>query len=54
MQTLSTSIEGNARAKKWNWVARGVGGGACGGLWDSIGNVNEINTQTQMLKRNKF
>jgi hypothetical protein len=26
-------------------VGREVGGGACGGLWDSIGNVNEINTQ---------
>jgi hypothetical protein len=23
----------------------GMGGKACGGLWDSIGNVNEINTQ---------
>ena len=22
----------------------GVGGGACGDFWDSIGNVNEINT----------
>jgi hypothetical protein len=27
-----------------------VGRGAGGGLWDSIGNVNEINTQ---LKKNK-
>jgi hypothetical protein len=24
------------------WVGRG--GGACGDFWDSIGNVNEINT----------
>jgi hypothetical protein len=23
---------GNARAKKWEWVGGGVGGGACGGL----------------------
>ena len=23
---------GNARAKKWEWVHGGVGGGACGGL----------------------
>ena len=35
---------GKARAKKWEWV-----GGGCvaeGGVefWDSIGNVNEINT----------
>jgi hypothetical protein len=45
VQTLYASIQGNARAKKWEWVGGGVGGGACGGLWDSIGNVNEINTQ---------
>jgi hypothetical protein len=23
---------GNTRAKKWEWVGGGVGGGACGGL----------------------
>jgi len=32
MQTLYASVRGNARAKKWGWVGRGVGGGACGGL----------------------
>jgi hypothetical protein len=34
---------GNARAKKWEWVGRGVGG-SMGDFWDSIGNVNEENT----------
>jgi hypothetical protein len=40
MQTLYASVQGNARAKKWEWVGEGVGD-----FWDSIGNVNEINTQ---------
>ena len=35
VQTLSASVQGNARAKKWEWM---------GDFWDSIGNVNEINT----------
>jgi hypothetical protein len=39
MQTLSVSVQGNARAKKWEWVGEHVGD-----FWDSIGNVNEINT----------
>jgi hypothetical protein len=34
----------NARAKKWEWVGRGVGGEGMGDFWDSIGNVNEENT----------
>jgi hypothetical protein len=44
MQTLYDSVQGNARAKKWEWVGEGVGEGACH-FWDSIGNVNEINTK---------
>jgi hypothetical protein len=40
-QTLYAPVQGNARAKKWEWVGRGVGGGD---FWDSIGNVNEENT----------
>jgi hypothetical protein len=34
MQTLYASVQGNDRAKKWEWVGGevGVGGGACGGL----------------------
>ena len=32
MQTLSALVQGNTRAKKWECVGGGVGGGACGGL----------------------
>jgi hypothetical protein len=39
MQTLYALVQGNARAKKWEWVD-----GAVGDFWDSIGNVNEENT----------
>jgi hypothetical protein len=46
VQTLYASVQGNARAKKWEWV----GGEACGDFWDSTGNVKEINTQ--LKKRN--
>jgi hypothetical protein len=35
---------GNARAKKWEWVGRGVEGKGLGDFWDSILNVNEENT----------
>ena len=45
MQTLYASVQGNARAKKWELVGRGVGGERVGDFWDSIGNVIEINTQ---------
>jgi hypothetical protein len=31
-QTLYAPVQGNARAKKWEWVGKGVGGGH-GGLW---------------------
>jgi hypothetical protein len=43
VQTLYASVQGNAKAKKWEWVGERVGD-----FWDSIGNVKEINTQ---LKR---
>jgi hypothetical protein len=39
MQTLSALVQGNSRVKKWEWVGEGVGD-----FWDTIGNVNEINT----------
>jgi hypothetical protein len=26
LQTLYASVQGNARAKKWEWMSRGVGG----------------------------
>jgi hypothetical protein len=42
---LAVTPSGNARAKKWEWVGRGVGGWeGMGDFWDSIGNVNEENT----------
>jgi hypothetical protein len=44
LQTLDASIQGNSRAKKWEWVGRGVGGEGMVDFWDSIGNVNEENT----------
>jgi hypothetical protein len=43
MQTLYVPVQGNARAKKWEWVGRG-GEDGMGDFWDSIGNVNEENT----------
>jgi hypothetical protein len=45
LQTLYASVQGNARAKNWEPVGRGVWGGeGMGDFWDSIGNVNEENT----------
>jgi hypothetical protein len=40
VQTLYASVQGKDRAKKWKWVGERVGD-----FWDSIRNVNEINTQ---------
>jgi hypothetical protein len=44
LQTLYAPVQGNARAKKWEWVGRGVGAEGMGDFWDSIGKVNELNT----------
>jgi hypothetical protein len=44
-QTLYASVQGNARAKKWECVGGAVGGVWVGDFWDSIGNVKEINSQ---------
>jgi hypothetical protein len=44
LQILYASVQGNTRAKKWEWVGRGVGGEGMGDFWDSIWNVNEENT----------
>jgi hypothetical protein len=32
LQSLYAPVQGNARAKKWEWVGKGVGGGEYGGL----------------------
>jgi hypothetical protein len=45
VQTLYASVQGNTRAKKWEWVGECVGD-----ISDSIGNLNEINT---LFKKNK-
>ena len=50
MQTLYASVQGNDRAKKWEWVDGGLVGQRVGDFWDSIGNVNEINTQLRNRK----
>jgi hypothetical protein len=44
VQTLYASVQGNTRAKKWEWVCGECVGEGMGEFWDSIGNVNEINT----------
>ena len=49
MQTLYASVQGNDRAKKWEWVGERVGD-----FWNSIGNVNEINTQFKKKKKRKY
>jgi hypothetical protein len=43
LQTLYASVQGNARAKKWECVGRGFGGEGMGDFCDSIENVNEEN-----------
>jgi hypothetical protein len=46
LQTLYAPVQGNARAKKWEWVGREVGvvvGESMGNFWDSIVNVIEEN-----------
>jgi hypothetical protein len=39
MQTLYASVQGNTRAKKWEWVGGGVGGG---GVWGTFGIALEM------------
>ena len=48
LQTLYASVQGNARAKKWEWVGGGVGGGAGGGL-PHLGIHPIYNHETQTL-----
>ena len=39
MQTLYAPVQGNARAKKWEWVGRGVESGR---LWGTFGIAFEM------------
>ena len=34
VQALYASVEGNARAKKWEWVGRGVRSESMGDFWE--------------------
>jgi hypothetical protein len=44
LQTLYAPVQGNARAKKGEWVGRGAGQGeGIGNFRDSIWNVNKEN-----------
>ena len=44
LQTLCIPVQGNVKAKKWEWVGRGaVRGEAIGTFPDSICNVNKGN-----------
>jgi hypothetical protein len=37
LQTLDAPVQGNTRAKKWEWVGKGVGvGEGIEDFWDSI------------------
>jgi hypothetical protein len=38
LQTLYAPVQGNARAKKWEWVGRGVGGR----VWGTFGITLEM------------
>jgi hypothetical protein len=38
LQTLYAPVQGNARAKKWEWMGRGVGGK----VWGTLGIVLEM------------
>jgi hypothetical protein len=47
LQTLYARVQGNARAKKWEWWVEEQGRdweAGIGEFWDSIGNVNEENS----------
>jgi hypothetical protein len=51
LQTLYVPVQGNARAKKWEWVGRGAGQGErIGDFRDSIGNVNEKISNKKLKK----
>jgi hypothetical protein len=44
LQRLYAPVQGNAGAKKWEWVGWGAGQGeGIRDFWDSVGNINEEN-----------
>jgi hypothetical protein len=53
MQTLYAPVQGNARAKKGEWVGREVGGEGMGDIWDSIGNVMRKIPNKNIFKKGK-
>ena len=54
MQTLYASVQGNARAKKWEGGVREcVWGEDMGDFWDSIGNVNEEISNKNLKNKKK-
>jgi hypothetical protein len=44
MQTLYASVQGNARARKWEWEGEEWAERVWGDFWDSTGDVNEEST----------
>jgi hypothetical protein len=56
LQTLYAPVQGNVRAKKWEWVGRGAGQEeGIGNFRDSIWNVNKIsNKNIKKRKRNSI
>jgi hypothetical protein len=44
VQSFYASVQGNARAGKWEWVGGVVGAEGVGDIWDSTGDVNEEST----------
>jgi hypothetical protein len=49
MHTLYDLVQGNARAKKWEWMGEGVGD-----FWDSIEYVNEIKKESRRINKIKI
>jgi hypothetical protein len=48
LQTLYAPVQGNARAKKWEWVGRGVGGR----VWGTFGIALEMYLRKIRNKKN--
>jgi hypothetical protein len=52
LQTLYASVQGNTRARKWEWVGRGAGQGeGIGNFRNSISNVYKENNKLKKLKK---